>query len=105
VRRPRPTRGLSCQERENKNHNVTVLQVSNLISLNLNGRNTGDNIMKTSMLQVLNANLTLQYTVNFYNLNIHKTEVHLHRTLHTNASRDQNAVVDIEINQFLNLQN
>jgi hypothetical protein len=57
------------------------------------------------MLQVLNANLTLQYTVNFYNLNIHKTKLHLQRTLHTNASRDQNAVADSEINQFFNFQN
>jgi hypothetical protein len=34
-----------------------------------------------------------------------RTKVHLHRTLHTNASRDQNAVADSEINQILNLQN
>jgi len=55
---------------------------------------------------VLNTNLTLQYTVNFYNWNIHKTKVHLHiYTLHTNASRAQNAVADSEINQILNLQN
>jgi len=54
---------------------------------------------------VLNTNLTLQYTLNFYNWNIHKTKVHLHKTLHTNASKDQNAVADSEINQILNLQN
>jgi len=77
--------------------------------------------MTTSISRVLNTNLTLQYTVNFYNWNIHKTKVHLHKTLHnwnihktkvhlhktlhTNASRDQNAVADSEINQILNLQN
>lgn len=44
--------------------------------------------------------------MNFYNWNIHKTKVHLHiYTLHTNASRAQNAVADSEINQILNLQN
>jgi hypothetical protein len=57
------------------------------------------------MLQVPNTNLTLQYTVNFYNLSIHKTKVYLIRTLLTNASRDHNTVADSKIDQFLDLQN
>jgi hypothetical protein len=57
------------------------------------------------MLQVSNTNLPLQHKVNFYNLSVHKTKVHLNRTLQTNAFTDHNAVADSKINQGLNFQN
>jgi hypothetical protein len=48
----------------------------------------------------MGAEYKLDITIHneLYNLNIHKTNVHLHRILHMNAARDQNAVTDSKIN-------